>query len=335
MNGSATEQVGRQWRRLSLVTVALVATIVFAVGCGGDDDGGDSGASADNPTTVTVGTLPISPSAPLFLGIRKGYFTEEGLRIRTQIFQGGAEIVPAIQSGDIQIGFGNTISLFIGAARGLDITMIASGQIGPDAADEDESAVMVGRNSSIRTARDLAGKTVGVNTLANIGVLTIQAAVDEAGGDPDSIRFVEVPFPDAQNAVEGGDVDAAFFSEPFTSIATRAGFRTVTNPFYAGGAGIQIGAYFVTDRYLGDNEDVVDRFARAMARANQDAIDNPDEVRDVIPDYTRVEASAARSIRLPVYGAQLDRDRLQAAADLSQRYGLLEERLDVGGLVRD
>jgi NitT/TauT family transport system substrate-binding protein len=67
---------------------------------------------------------------------------------------------------------------------------------------------VVTREASIRTAADLAGKRVAVNTLKNIGDTTIRASVRKAGGDPSSIKFVELAFPDMPAALQAGRVDA-------------------------------------------------------------------------------------------------------------------------------
>jgi NitT/TauT family transport system substrate-binding protein len=52
--------------------LALVAVLV-AAGCGGEDR--DRGQTA-----VTVGVLPITAVAPVYVAIERGYFADEGLR---------------------------------------------------------------------------------------------------------------------------------------------------------------------------------------------------------------------------------------------------------------
>ena len=75
------------------------------------------GRGADEQTTLTVGVIPIADVAPLYLGIKEGFFEEENLKIEPQLAEGGAAITPAVLSGDFQIGFSNTVSLLIAAPR--------------------------------------------------------------------------------------------------------------------------------------------------------------------------------------------------------------------------
>ena len=64
----------------------VVAALLALAGCG--DDGGSSSAGEGGVTKVKVGVLPISNVAPLYLGMKKGFFKEEGLEVEPSI---GAE----------------------------------------------------------------------------------------------------------------------------------------------------------------------------------------------------------------------------------------------------
>lgn len=79
----------------------------------------------------------------------------------------------------------------------------------------------------IREPRDLEGRTLAVNTLDNIAEVTALEALSAEGVDVDSIELTEVPFPDMQAPVENGEVDAAFFIEPFSTLAEEAGAELI------------------------------------------------------------------------------------------------------------
>src|ERR1700742_4454193 len=101
----------RRWIQFLAVGGACVA---LGVGCGGDDEepAGSSNAPAQaEAVTLKVGVIPIADVAPLYLGIKKGFFKEEKLTIEPQLAEGGAAIIPSVMSGDYQIGFSNAVSL--------------------------------------------------------------------------------------------------------------------------------------------------------------------------------------------------------------------------------
>jgi NitT/TauT family transport system substrate-binding protein len=315
------------------LTLAALAVAIVA-GCGGDDEPSGGGEQAgDKTATVSVSTIPTAAAAPLFVGIEQGFFEEEGLKVKTQFAEGGAAIIPAVQSGDVAFGFGNTISLFLAREKGLNLPLVAAGQVSPEEEAKDETAVMVPGNSDIREIGDLEGATIGVNTLQNIATLSIQAGLDRAGVDPESVKFVEVGFPEALPAIKSGDVQAAFFGEPFTTLGTGARARVVFRPFSAGVPGGQIGAYFTSEKYIDENRDVVDRFARAMERSTRYVIEHPDSIRTSVVKFAKVPKKVADKMRLPVFVPDLDADGLQSLADLARKYGVMKEQLDTSEMV--
>ena len=319
-------------RWLGILVAALAALTVAA--CGGDDSGDEgAGSASSEPVTITVGLIPITPVAAVYLGIDQGFFKEENLTVKPQLAQGGAAIVPAAQSGDIQIGFSNSVSLMIAQTRGLPLRVVYPGESSPGSPEEDNTAVMVPEGSSIREPQDLAGKTIGVNTLKNVAGLTVEASLDKEGVDTSAIKLVEVPFPEMLSAIESGDVDAGFFNEPFTTLAKRAGARTILNPYAASGEGLPIAPYFATESYANDNPDVIERFRRAMDKATRYASENPDEVRRILPTYTEIPQDIVDSIGLPHLTTEVRRDRYEQMADLVTRFGYTDERPDVDELL--
>jgi NitT/TauT family transport system substrate-binding protein len=318
------------WRK----GLAVLAAIGLAgAGCGDDGEEEPASGGGSGPATVKVATIPTAAAAPLFVGIEQGFFREQDLEVKTQFAAGGAAIIPAIQTGDMDIGFGNTVSLFVAKEQDLTFKMIAAGQIAPEEEDQDETALMVPADSRAREPADLEGATIGVNTLKNVAELSISAALDAAGVDPATIKYTEVPFPEALPTIESGDVQAAFFGEPFTTLGEKAKARTILRPFSAGVPGGQIGAYFVSEGWLEENGDVAERFARAMKKANEYVIDNPDAIRDAVPGFTEVPEDVAQEMRLPVFVPEIDLEALQRLADVSAKYGLLKEPLDTAELL--
>ena len=85
-------------RDVRLLVAALAAAAVLLIAGCGDDGGGSGGGSGgggdEGPVTLKVGVIPIADVAPLYLGMDKGFFEEEGLKIEPQLAEGGAAIVP-------------------------------------------------------------------------------------------------------------------------------------------------------------------------------------------------------------------------------------------------
>jgi NitT/TauT family transport system substrate-binding protein len=319
-----------KFRALALL-VALGVTVLAAAGCGGDDGGG---GGSGKPATLKVGVIPIADVAPLYLGIKKGFFKQEKLTIKPQLAEGGAAITPAVVSGNFQIGFSNTISLLIASSKNLPVQIISQGVLAGKTEKDAWADLLVLKNGPIKSGKDLEGKTIAVNTLKNICEVTIKASLEKEGVAVDKLKFTEVPFPDMNAALDAGRVDGACEVEPFVSQG-KAGKAKGIDPFYVRTApDLTVATYFTSTKYAEQNPDVVDRFVKAMNKSLTYAQSHPAEVRDVLPDYTQIPPAAAQKIKLPVWRPDLNRPTIEQLSKLSQKYGLIDSQPDLDKLIR-
>jgi NitT/TauT family transport system substrate-binding protein len=323
-------------RGLALVLIAALAGVV---GCGGDDSdsGGGGGGGGGEPATLKVGVIPIADVAPLYVGMAQGFFKQEKLTIEPQLAEGGAQIVTSTVSGEYQIGFSNTTSLIIAASKKLPLKIIAQGVLGASKPTPDQAwdAVLVKKGSSIASPKDLEGKTVSVNTLQNVGPLTINTALDQRGVDYSKLKYLEVPFPDANAALQAGRVDAVWVVEPFVSQGKAEGSRPLLFPYEETAADFTVATYFATDQYISENEDVVDRFVRAMNKSLEYAQGHPEAVRKAVLDYTQIPPPAAKAMNLPQWRADLNRPTIEKTAQLAEKYGYVKAQPDLDELIRE
>jgi NitT/TauT family transport system substrate-binding protein len=323
---------------LGLRVATLLLALACAAGpaaCGGDDGNGGGGGTEAGPTTLKVGVIPIADVAPLYLGMKKGFFEEQQLKIEPQLAEGGAAITPAVVSGDFQIGFSNTISLLIAASQDLPVQIISQGVLAGKTEEDAWADLLVLKDGPIKQPSDLEGKTIAVNTLKNICEVTIKASLEKEGVAVDELKFAEVPFPDMNAALEGGRVDGACVVEPFVSQG-KAGKARGIDPFYVRTApDLTVATYFTSKQYAQENADVVDGFVAAMNKSLTYAQSHPDEVRDVLLDYTEIPPEAAEQIKLPIWRPDLNEPTIELLSDLSVKYGLIEEQPDLGELIRE
>jgi NitT/TauT family transport system substrate-binding protein len=327
----------RGLRQLWLVLAAL-AVFVSALGvvaCGGDDDGSGGGGEGDT-VSVDVGTLPLASAAPLFLGREKGFFRQEGIEVRPQLTEGGAEVAAGVQSGSFDFGYAGVIPILIAKAQGLPVQIVATTDDQLKDPKEADVITVARGDSGIRTAKDLEGATVGVNLLKGVAEVVIRASIEKDGGDPSKVKLLEVPFPEMVAALEAKRIDAAFIPEPFLLQAVQGGAQVIENASYQAvdPEGFELGIYFASDQYIEENPDVVDRFVRASNRSAEYAAAHPDEVRKIITTYTEIPADLVRKIKLPRWDPELRRESLQLQAEFTKKYGIIEEEPNLDDLIR-
>jgi NitT/TauT family transport system substrate-binding protein len=313
---------------------------MLVAACGDDDDGGDAETGGEAPaeeelTTIAVGVVPVVDVAPLYLGIEKGFFEEEGLDVQPAVAQGGAAIIPAVVQGDQEIGFSNIVSLLIGQTEDLPVQVISQGIQATDDPENDTAAIAVTADSDIQDAADLGGKTIAINTLRNISELTVSAALEGEGVDVSTINFVEVPLPDMVGQLEAGQVDAAGLVEPFITTGKAAGHRMLIYDRVATEPELTVATYFTSDSYLESNPEVVEGFVSAMNRSLEYATENPDEARQAIGEYTEIPPEVLEDVVLPLWQTDLNVPSIELISELMVTFGITDEQADVDALIAD
>jgi NitT/TauT family transport system substrate-binding protein len=315
--------------RRPLILLAVVGVLV-AAGCGSSDD--EPGEASGGAQQVKVGIIPILDVAPIYLGKEKGFFTSRNIELTLESGQGGAAIVPGVVSGQFQFGFSNVTSLLIAQSRGLPLKVVSNG-VASTGKDKADFGGVVTRDDSIKTAADLAGKRVAVNTLKNIGDSTIRASVRKAGGDPSSIKFVELAFPDMPAALQADRVDAIWVVEPFLSTSLGEGGRLVASNYVDTAPDLTVAVYFTSEQLTKDDPDLVKRFTEAMTESLAYAESHPDEARQVLTTYTQIDEAVIQELILPKWPPDINRESVETLATLAVQDGLVTEQPDLAALL--
>lgn len=323
----STGRRGFAWARTALLVGAVVMT-AFA---------GQAAVAQGKLTKVTLGTIPIAPLIPAFIAVQNGYFAEEGLEVELRPEPGGQDIVTAVVAEEFDFGFSNQTSLLIARSKGLDVRAIASAVVGsPDAATAWDG-VIVKEDSPIKTAKDLIGKTVSVNTLNNTPHLLMLRAMEKAGvEDPQKqVTYTEVQFPDAVGAVDQGHVDAAWVVEPFVTVGRMfGGTRTIMHPMSETAPSFLISAYFTSGALIEKHPEVVAGFARAINKAMAFSTAHPDIVRESFPKFNEnANPKVAQAMALPFWSTELKPEDFREGAELAKRYGFLDDIPDLEAFV--
>ncbi|PNI08381.1 nitrate ABC transporter substrate-binding protein [Arthrobacter sp. AFG7.2] len=325
-------------------TVVAAASAVFAglialtgCGAGSPSSSGTTAAEDDkagaNLEKVSIGLIPITDVAPVYLGVQEGYFEEEGLELDVQLAQGGAAIVPAVMTGDYQFGYSNVVSLLVAQDKGLPITVVSNGSTSTNEPGSDTTEVAAMPDSGIGNAADLVGKTVAVNALNNFADITIRNSIEEAGGDPSGVKFVEMPYPNMPAAIERGDVDAAWTTEPFRTQILQAGGKIVASPMTDMAENFDSAFYFTSKQTLEQNPELVERFRRALEKSFDFAMENEDKVRTIIQDYAKVTPELAESIVMSKWYKEVNMDALTKLGTAAKKYDVLKKDPDYNALI--
>ncbi|MFE0400952.1 MULTISPECIES: ABC transporter substrate-binding protein [Streptomyces] len=311
-------------RRLSAgLTAGALLLVATACGSSGDEPS-KGGGSSGGVTTVKVGLIPIVDVAPLYLGQKKGFFKEQGLELEFTTAQGGAAIVPGVASGQFQFGFSNVTSLMVAQSNGVPVKAVANGIASTGEPGEDFGALMVKKGSPLKSPEELEGRKVAINTLKNINETAVRASVRSAGGDPDEVEFVELPFDQMPAALDKGQIDAAMVVEPATATIKNQDGVEIASPLVDVAPDLTVALYFTSKQYAERNPEVVEKFQKAAAQSLAYADAHPDEARETITTYTKIPADVLAKVTLPKWPAEPNRASIEALMKLGRSDGLFK-----------
>ncbi|GAB3167398.1 ABC transporter substrate-binding protein [Myceligenerans halotolerans] len=323
----------------ALPLAALAASTLLLAACTTGSPSGSTTTSEpadDDLTPVTVGLLTITPSAAIQYGIDEGIFAEHGLDVSVQAAQGGAAMLPAVSTGQIDFGVGNPLSVLIAAGEGVDMR-IASGYSASLADGDDINAIVTRAGDDITTWQDLAGKKVAVNTVNGQGDLTIMGSVQADGGDPGAVEFLEVAFPDALAQLDSENVDAVWIPEPFLSaaVADPDKYSVLGYPNQNTLPGLPTMVTFTSGSLADENPELVTTWREAVTEVLDAATADHDGFATTIAEFTGMPEDAAANLRLERLSADLDPQVLTDLGTLATQFEFVENQPDLDTIILD
>jgi ABC-type nitrate/sulfonate/bicarbonate transport system substrate-binding protein len=198
-------------------TTALVAWLAAAIA------GLIPSLAGAQKVVVRYGYLPV-PTMPMFAAIAHELLAKENVDLQLIKFTSGPAAFQALQSGSIDCAQGGMPTYYMGTTRGLDVRWVYTyGDYSP------LEGLVVPKDSKIRDFKDLRGKRV-TGPSGSMMQLAHLNALRKEGMSMKDIEFVPLQPPQGLAAVLNGDVDAAWFWDPFTSQAMEKGaIRIIIN----------------------------------------------------------------------------------------------------------
>lgn len=188
-------------------------------------------------------------------------------RLEWSEFPAAAPLLEALNAKAIDAGGVGDAPFTFAAAAGVPVKAFLAFRN-----KQDGLAILVTKDSPIRTVADLKGKRIATNR-GSIGHQVVLAALEEAGLPYDSVTYSFLPPADAKIALASGSVDAWATWEPYTSTAELAGLVRVVRD----GNGITPGLLFAVahEDALATKRPLLADFARRLAEARAWALKDP------------------------------------------------------------
>ncbi|WP_160148738.1 ABC transporter substrate-binding protein [Amycolatopsis alkalitolerans] len=316
----------RRFLRLALgATVAApLAGCSVLNGSSSSDSGSNSSSGGLEKSKITVGILQSQGSAGSKLAEKYGYFKDQGLDVTIKPFTVGPQAVPALIKGELDIAVVNYVSYYQAIAqKTLDAKIVVDG----NAANENSVVVVAKPDSGISSAKDLAGKKIGIQAARSLAEMLVRATLKDNDVDPNSPKYLPVTFPNIPAAIVSGQLDAGVEVEPFlTTSEQKQGLQPVLKLITGSTANLPQTGYIATSQFISANPKTIAAFQRAMIPAQKDAADRS-KVSQILPELSGVDQATATLMNIDTFPTANNATQLQRVITLLQNYGGMTEQL--------
>ena len=287
-------------------------------------------SNAQTPPTLRVALIAAEACGQVYFAQEMGFFQKAGLNVELQTLNNTNAIAEAVASNSTDIGFSAVLSIATAYKKGIPFTIVAAGN--EYESSRPNAAILVPQNSPIHFAKDLNGKTLGVQAVKSIAEFGPRLWIDKNGGDSSTVKFLDLPFAAMPDALAAGRIDAEWLAEPYIAIG-KQNARVIAYPFDAIGKQFLAGAWFASTPWAKDHADLVARFASAMSEASRWANANPAKAGAILLGVTKIDPALFAKDVHAQYADRLSAAEVQPQIDLAARYGLFSQTFSAADLI--
>lgn len=283
---------------------------------------------------VIVGVMPASGQELVRLGNLKfahygavSYMKEiapkYGLKIEEQVFAKGADIYPAVAAGAIDIAASAMDGAIAARGNGVPLVVVAGFSNGG-------ARMVVKKDSPIKSIADLKGKKVAT-ARGGAHELLLLASLDKAGltwsdREGKDVQVLLLGYPELNQALASGLVDAICQSEPQAAIAIARGIGQELNKPYDTPIGVPVRALVMTEKMLKEKPDVAQKVLNLLVEATVAFQKDPALAEKYVREtYFKGSLSSEEykaAMENAAFSYDIDVKHVQVTTDLMVKYGL-------------
>lgn len=251
-----------------------------------------AGASANDKVKFILDWFPSGSTCFVHVGVKQGFFAEEGLDVSIDIGRGGSDAVIRVATGTDDFGVAS-LSAVMNAAANSPLPAKAVLSVYSKSPD----SIITKAGSGINSIKDLANKTLATATFS--GSNQVWPLIAKSNGlDPDTVKFLKVDTVALGPMLAKGNADAVIswitVAPLFGQLLATSGEKLKILPWSDFGLSGYNWSVIASDRMIKEHPDTVKRFAKAFKKSIEFVITHPEEsakdLHDMVPD-TVVESS--------------------------------------------
>lgn len=311
----------KNWLKRGMAGMSLFATAValLAAGPAAAETAGKKGAG----NLYEIKYANIQWFDPVYIADEKGWFAEEGLKIKWVGEIPAAQLVPSVAARQIDFANRHTPLVLTANAGGAKLKIIAAGA--RTTPDRPHMKYLVLDNSSIKGVKDFKGKKIAINSFGACSEYVLKEYLKRNGLEKD-VQFVVIPDANQEQVLKQGQIDVAVIHSPYYEKAVKSGgAREVFNDYVVDKGLSGMLPYFTSEELIRENPEVVRRFVKVLVRASNWTNKHHDEAAQIFAKRRGLDPKYAGSWEYYKDGIVPSDKEVQWWIDLLVREGKLKK----------
>jgi NitT/TauT family transport system substrate-binding protein len=281
---------------------------------------------------LTVGFLPVTCHLTCPVTDFATKTSSTSTRFVSSRFTEFPTVVEAIKARKLDASFMLAPLAMVMRSQGVPIKIVYLGH-------RDGSTVMVRKDSTATSLRDLRGKTFARPSRYSNQYLVITKLMEDQGLEPGDINFVDMPPPDMPSALATGAIDAYFIGEPHAAKAELSGVGRVLYHAKDIWPRFISCVLVVREELIAERPQVVADLVRGIAESGEWAEQHRLEAAKLVAPYYRQDQKLLEYVltqppdRVSYRQLTPSDEDLQTIMTYALKAGILQKPIDVAQLV--
>ncbi|MDZ5472607.1 ABC transporter substrate-binding protein [Bacillus sp. 31A1R] len=320
----------KKWLKISF-SLCLIAILIIPL----------AACNKEEVTKVRIAEVTRSIFyAPQYVAIEKGFFEEEGLDVELTTTWGGDKTMTALVSDGADVALvGSETSIYV-YAQGTSDPVINFAQL-----TQTDGTFLVARNKIDNFSWDqLKGSTFLGQRKGGMPQMVGEYVLKQHGIDPQNdLNLIQnVDFGNIPSAFASGTGDFVQLFEPTASVFEKEGVGHIVASFGTESGKVPYTTFMAKESFMKDNEETVEKFTRAIYKAQQWVQENStEEIAKVVQPYFEDTELDIIEMVVDRYKSQgsfadnpiLDKEEWENLQNIMDEAGELPKRVDHGTLV--
>ncbi|MCK9151260.1 ABC transporter substrate-binding protein [Methanobacterium alcaliphilum] len=224
---------------------------------------------------IKVAYLPTDHNAALLVGKNNKTYEKNGLNVKTVQINTGSNIVDAVASGDVDIGYAGITPVMQGISKGVPIKVVG-------AVNLEGSGIVVEPNSNITRTADLKGKKIATPGVSSIQQILLLYELQKYNITPEEVNIISINVYNIPSSLAAHKVDAYISYEPFVSLAPYRNIGKVliySNDILKDHPCCVI---IASEKFIKENPQELDKFLKIHQQSTQYVNTHPNETANII-----------------------------------------------------